>query len=314
MSSDSYCPYCYGAKSMLLGDIYCSQQQHKSMREMENGTLLIRSLQLEETAEHISRLSIRCMLKGQQHYRLGNNDYYVHSKNFLLVNEGQSYKTSFHGSEEQEMFLVAFQPGFAEGLLHALTSSTCSLLDAPYRIKNENVHLFEKTYEQDTVVLTLLRHLRQLIDADIFVKKIVDFDSIYTALLTRIFHLQGALKQEIDKLSPTKPSTRIELFRRLSIAKDYIDAHSGDTIQLKDIANAACLSVHHFKRAFKSLYGETPHHYLMQQRINKAKRLLKHSGTPINELSWQCGFQDTSSFIRQFKKTTGVTPNHYRIC
>src|SRR5678815_5517420 len=114
-----YCPYCHSIQSVLMGNVYCSRHE-SSMENLETGTLYIRAQHLEETAEHVSRLSIRCMLNGEQHYRVGNRDVLVTPENYLVVNQGQLYKTALSSEHPLEMILVAFKPGFAESLLSSL--------------------------------------------------------------------------------------------------------------------------------------------------------------------------------------------------
>src|SRR5262245_189307 len=99
MSHSETCSYCHGSRSMMMGHVYCSREKNK-MEELETGFLLIRSRQLEETFDHVSRLSIRCMLNGNQYYRVGNHEMLVTAKNYLIVNEGQHYKTSFSADRE----------------------------------------------------------------------------------------------------------------------------------------------------------------------------------------------------------------------
>jgi hypothetical protein len=112
------------------------------MESLETGTLMIRSKKLEETDDHVSRLSIRCMLNGNQHYKVGNHDVLVTPKNYLVVNQGQHYKTSFHSDHELEMLLVAFKPEFAEALLQSLVISEDQLLDDPFTHSRQPITFF----------------------------------------------------------------------------------------------------------------------------------------------------------------------------
>ncbi len=310
---ESHCPYCHSIRSMLLGDVYCSVQQKKSMADLSTGTLFIRSRALEETCEHISRLSIRCNLSGGQHYKVGGNDHLVHPGNYLVVNQGQHYKTSFSAATEQEMILVAFQPGFAERLYYSLTNSTDTLLNDPFSTHDRQITFFEKTYPADPVITALFSKLRSLMDADIDTKERQDLDSIYTSLFMRLLHVQRGVIREADVLRECKRSTRVELCRRLSIAKDYMDAHISNKMSLEEIAKVSCLSLHHFKRTFRTLYGCAPHQYLVRKRMEKACNLLATSTSRVDDIALSCGFENTSAFIRQFRATTGTTPMGYRL-
>lgn len=67
---------------MLMGQVYCSNHSHVPIEKLETGTLYIDSRHMEETAEHISRLSIRYSLKGEQYYRIGSDN--ANIENFMI--------------------------------------------------------------------------------------------------------------------------------------------------------------------------------------------------------------------------------------
>jgi len=283
------------------------------MEQLETGTLLIHAKRLEETFEHVSRLSIRCMLNGNQYYKVGNQEALVTPKNYLVVNQGQHYKTSFSSDDDLEMMLVAFRPGFAEELLYSLITPQDKLLENPFARSNQPITFFEKTYETDPVISQLFLHLRKLIDEDISIRKETDHDGIYSDMLTRLLFVHRGLRKTIDKLDSVKHSTRTELFRRLNIARDYMDAHACEKISLAEISKVACLSVHHFKRSFHQLFGESPHRYLVKKRIEKAQQLLRETNLKTDEVCAATGFENASSFIRLFRHQNGVTPGYFRI-
>ena len=133
-----------------------------------------------------------------------------------------------------------------------------------------------------------------------------------TASFTRLLFVHPATSNDIDRISSVKRSTREELFRRLALATDFMEANLGHKTTLEHIATAACLSVHHFKREFKLLYGVTPHRHLFLKRIERAMYLLRGSSQTIAEVAEASGFENTSSFIRQFRRFSGFTPGQFR--
>lgn len=72
------------------------------------------------------------------------------------------------------------------------------------------------------------------------------------------------------------------------------------------------MSKYYSLRLFKQSMGVTPHQYLIQQRMEKAKQLLKQEKVSIVEVAAQCGFSNQSHFARVFNKNTDLTPRAYR--
>ncbi|MEC5343620.1 AraC family transcriptional regulator [Brenneria populi] len=93
-------------------------------------------------------------------------------------------------------------------------------------------------------------------------------------------------------------------------AKALIDACPEQDLSLIELADIATLSPWHFLRQFKKMTGMTPHAYLTQARLRKAKSLLL-AGYGILTVSSLCGFSDQSHFSRHFKKAQGITPGEF---
>jgi AraC family transcriptional regulator len=93
---------------------------------------------------------------------------------------------------------------------------------------------------------------------------------------------------------------------------DYIDETLADDVHLDDLASCVKLSPFHFSRKFKSEFGVSPHIFVTQRRIERAKNLLREKRLPIKFIAFECGFADQSHFNKVFKKFIGVTPDGYR--
>lgn len=99
---------------------------------------------------------------------------------------------------------------------------------------------------------------------------------------------------------------------KLKQIQDYIEEHLADEIVIEDMAALIPMSQFHFARAFKAATGETPHKYLTQRRIERAKVLLTVTKLPVAEVAYRVGFSNQSHFTAHFRKVTGVTPKNYR--
>ncbi|MGB8699470.1 MAG: AraC family transcriptional regulator [Thermosynechococcaceae cyanobacterium] len=93
---------------------------------------------------------------------------------------------------------------------------------------------------------------------------------------------------------------------------DYVDSHLDQDIKLADLAQRLDMSPFHFSRLFKQSIGMSPYQYLLQQRIAKAKRLLKKTDRLIVDIALECGFSSHSHLSKLFRQFTGITPKTYR--
>ncbi len=99
---------------------------------------------------------------------------------------------------------------------------------------------------------------------------------------------------------------------KLRRAVEFVDANLDQVIHLKDMARVADVSLFHFHRQFKKTTGSTPHQFIVQRRIERAKVLLAQSNLPIIEVAVRVGFVDQSHFTTTFRKLTSMTPRIYR--
>ena len=107
-------------------------------------------------------------------------------------------------------------------------------------------------------------------------------------------------------MSLAKPS------QNLRHVREFMDRHYAKTLTVEHLAARCSLSTFHFIRAFRAAFGETPHQYLRQRRLDRAKELLVTTPLPVTEICDQIGFQSLGSFSSLFRRMTGETPAEYR--
>lgn len=101
-------------------------------------------------------------------------------------------------------------------------------------------------------------------------------------------------------------------FQKLRRVLDYINDHLDRDISLADLATSIDLSSYHFTRLFKQSIGMAPHQYLIEQRIDAAKRLLATTQSSIADIAYQVGFSSQSHLTTLFRRRVGMTPAAYR--
>lgn len=100
--------------------------------------------------------------------------------------------------------------------------------------------------------------------------------------------------------------------RQLIQTLDYIHDHLHQEIKLADLAVLLNMSQFYFCRRFKQAIGTTPHQYILEQRVERAKHLLKRSDYTIADIAVLCGFNSHSHLSKHFRQLTGITPSAYR--
>ena len=100
--------------------------------------------------------------------------------------------------------------------------------------------------------------------------------------------------------------------RRLRRAIEFMHDNFSRELALEEIASAAYLSEYHFARLFKQITGVTPHVYLANLRLERARKLLADTALPISEIAAMVGYQSQSHFSKMFRSVTGITPRSYR--
>jgi len=99
---------------------------------------------------------------------------------------------------------------------------------------------------------------------------------------------------------------------KLRRATDFINERLDAGVTLSEIAEAVDMSPFHFARMFKQTTGFTPLQYVMEQKIEHSKALLKNAELPLADIAFKLGFASQSHFTMHFRRLTGTTPKHFR--
>jgi AraC family transcriptional regulator len=127
-------------------------------------------------------------------------------------------------------------------------------------------------------------------------------DQLKTTLVMHLLRSYGVRKVEIATYSDGLPRYK------LNQVVDYIAAHLDQNLELDDLAQQVGMSQFYFSRLFKQSLGTTPHQYVIQQRVERAKQLIQKGQLSLIEVALECGFANQGHLNRHFKRLLGVTP------
>ncbi|WNJ17295.1 AraC family transcriptional regulator [Pontibacter sp. G13] len=250
------------------------------------------------------------VIRGTESIRVGHRSYSVQAGQYLIVNPKEHIQRSSNASSGQvESILLFLRPERIMDQLRALDWSLSSNLGLT---KGNKWELCEHVYDMEVGPFACtLRKLSEDISFQTY-KVEQQIEGILEQASQKLVEQQMAVFHQLDRLNCAKLSTRMELYRRLSIAKGHIHAHLDEPLDLDTLSQVACLSKYHFIRLFKEVYEQTPRQYLIARRLERASSLLIHSSKTFHEICHEVGLKDSSSFGRLFKRNFGATPQIYR--
>jgi len=255
-------------------------------------------------------LTIRFVFSGNETYQIGKRQLTVYPDSFLIINQHTQYINKIDAINPVQSFSLTFDGDF-------LTDFMCSQICSDDKLLSGSAagpiaHSFEETlYPLKGDMQFNLRHLKHHTDQGINDEFLLN-EYLHHCLLNYYKIYNSEIAERESRLPFLNYSTRIEILRRVNLAKEFMLSNYNQNISLEAVAGYACLSVNHLLRNFKQAFGISPHQYLTHIRLQRAKHLIKTTDLPINEIVHVVGFECSSSFIRLFKSRYSITPLKYK--
>ena len=220
--------------------------------------------------------SIKYVLEGEEKYIVDGNPIKVKSGQVLFVRPHQELEVDINSNHQTEGLCLFIHPNLVpEGL-----KSNAALLFPSFPIASSN-------------------WLKQNITKHLQTERNVDHLLLKSAQQMSYFLLDA--NQKLHTLSAKKQSTQLSIWEKLEQSKFYLQLNLDKNIKLEHIAQQACISPFHYQRLFSAFFGCSPHQYLRQIRLQKAKELL-HQKQHIKEVALACGFEDAKYLKKCLKK------------
>lgn len=171
-------------------------------------------------------------------------------------------------------------------------------------IQNKDIDIlcFRKDTDTQRRLLGALRQLSQL-------QSQPDVEFQTRSLLGEIWLLLLKVIQEADR-SEYRTATKNQ--DRILTMMSFIQENYAEKLTLEQIAEAASVSTRECLRCFRESIRQSPMDYLIEYRVQVAKKLLQTSNLSITEIALHCGFNSNSYFTKIFHRSCGKTPNAYR--
>ncbi|MGZ3764510.1 MAG: helix-turn-helix transcriptional regulator [Mucilaginibacter sp.] len=265
-------------------------------------------LNQKSNTEITGNFSIRFVFGGNEICSIGRRQLSVHSDSFIILNKGTLFTSYSDARSPVNMFSIEFDDNFLNDFNRRYLNGNNPF---PFDHDHSAYHLRETIYPFKGDMKLNISLLKDHLDHGYADDGLIN-EYLHRCLdnFCRVYNEEIFLKAK--KLNFLHVSTRIEILRRLNLAKEYLYTNYDKNINLESLANYACLSVNHLLRTFKLAYNQSPHQFLIQLRLQRAQSLLTKTEYPVHEIVNMVGFKCTSSFIRLFRTKYKTTPLKYR--
>ncbi len=253
-------------------------------------------------------LSVKWAARGRESYELDRSVREVRGDGCLLINEGREYTSVIEPGDPAETFCLSFGRGLVADVARTLKVPPGRLLDGPVGDAAGSVEVLETVFRGSADFLSPLDELRRTMDR----LEGAGLQERALDLLSRLLLDQQTTIAQVEGLESLRRSERLEVYRRLLRARDYMESTLGEAGNLARWAALADMSRFHFARSFKAVFGTSPHRYRMARRLERARELLQSTARPATDIALDLGFDSASHFADAYRRRFGETPGATR--
>jgi AraC-like DNA-binding protein len=248
-------------------------------------------------------LSVKCLIKSAETYELPNRSVTVDQNSYLIINEGTEYASHIDSNEDVETASVFITSELMSEVMATLNLSNDKLIDK--YDDDRPVDFVERLYPRDDKLISILTNIHALTNST---ASDLELQQQMYVLAEHLLILHQRVKQEIADLQFARAATREEIYKRLHICRDYMSSNLRRSLTLDELSLVAGFAPHHLLRMFKQVFNTTPHKYLMQLRLDQARRLVLNSDEQITDICDAVGFESVTSFSSLYKRNYQLSP------
>lgn len=240
-------------------------------------------------------------LRGQLDFGFNNGQYSLNiqeDKSLLLYNPNQKLPVNLNLKSES----AAVSAFISLKKLHELFSASTHYIDF---LTGDNRD--KKYYSEDQISASMAVVLSQMLNFNLN----PSVEKIY--LKAKVYELLGLYFNTPEEGDVEQCPFLIDEdnVRRIKMAKEIAIQQMSNPPSLKALADEVGLSLKKLKEGFKEIYGDTVYSYILNHKMEYARKLLERGNKNVNEIGLTIGYSTASHFIAAFKKKYGTTPKKY---
>jgi AraC family transcriptional regulator len=277
-------------------------QREPTISELSPSKILISNLDDYYNQVTDSPISVKIVTNGTEAYKVNNKRYRITSNKYLIVNRQDEFEVEIKSTDITKGICIYPPEKLINEVYNYRIHSKEKLLDTG-RENNDQIRFTQKTHalNANKTGALLSRYIRYF-SSDSKTVLGLDFNSFYQSLAEHLVDDQLIVEKQLMNFNSSKKQTKEELYRRISLTKDYIHDNFKERIIIEDLAAIACLSKYHFLRSFKDFYKCTPYQYVLKLKLNEARKL-RAGGYSYPQICGLIGFSDPKNLQKAIKKS-----------
>ncbi|ADZ84409.1 AraC family transcriptional regulator [Cellulosilyticum lentocellum] len=249
------------------------------------------------------KLEFIYVTKGEIHFSINNESFYVHAGDCLFINSCQ-----LHAGFSRTPLINYCSIVFSSKLL---TNSLDICQNFFENITNHRCIMQQHFHSDIPAHYEIIEHIKRMITA--LTHKNLAYELIVKSELLVIFSILIQTSPQLTSLDAKLPNHQTKNNERLEQIITYISLHYHEKIALTDISEAVHVTPQYLCRFFKNMTTMSLIDYINHYRIERARSLLEESRLSITDIALMCGFDNISYFNRVFKQHIHCTPSKSRL-
>ena len=262
------------------------------------------------TGNAFRSFSLKYVVDKCIYYKVGNKEYEVNGGNFLLACRQPYVKAYFESKEIVKSICI--------DICSATVAEAFTIMSAKedHDFDNYRARYFRYPEFFESVCpvgsTQFQKKLNSLVDM-IHQHETEAINKEWFLDLTEkiIYHSYGNYLA-LNGIQSVKLETRKELLRRVQMGKQFMDDNFLLIDDIGEVAVASNLSEFHFFRSFKQAFGTTTYQYILNKKLELARRMLHDKNTSITTIASICSFPDLFTFSKAFKRRFGISPSQFQ--
>lgn len=261
-----------------------------------------------------NHFNVKYVYRGVEYYKTESGEFEVEENN-ILYSSSQSGSVLVNNKDGTSSIglCIHLNKDYLSQILN-INEANCFQTDPEYTkgwIPDFPLFLEGLDQHKNSLAVKILHNLCESVERGGSFADLVNFDWLLSFARIVVKEKSESFIA-FSKIPSKKHSTKKEILKRLTLAKQFIDDVFLENPSIPEIARISLLSEYHFYRSFKSAFGISPYQYLMNKRLDFAKELIQIQNLPIRIAASKSGFSDQFAFSKAFKTKFKVSPSHFK--